>query len=149
MWYMQIRMMMVKIQAFWNGKIVFWNETHKISWKSCRGQWVNNKDLIHSAFWCIVSINSLAPGRWAFHFECAISTCVVVINFFSISTAIGFRLMEHDPNDDKSTFDQVMAWCHLATRHYLSHCWPRWLSPYGVTRQQSVNESCTRSCIYV
>ena len=29
---------------------------------------------------------------------------------------------------------QVMAWCRQATSHYLSQCWPSFLSPYGVTR---------------
>ena len=32
-----------------------------------------------------------------------------------------------------------MAWCHQATSHYLSQCWPRFMSPYGVTRPQWVN----------
>ena len=32
-----------------------------------------------------------------------------------------------------------MAWCRQATSHYLSQCWPRSLSPYGVTRPQWVN----------
>ena len=32
-----------------------------------------------------------------------------------------------------------MAWCCLATSHYLSKCWPRSLSPYGVARRQWVN----------
>ena len=32
-----------------------------------------------------------------------------------------------------------MAWCHQATSHYLSQCWPRSLSPYGFTRPQWVN----------
>ena len=36
--------------------------------------------------------------------------------------------------DDKSTLVQVMAWCRQATSHYLSQCWSRFLSPYGVTR---------------
>ena len=40
--------------------------------------------------------------------------------------------------DDKSTLVQVMAWCHQATSHYLSQCWPRSLSPYGITRPQWV-----------
>ena len=31
-----------------------------------------------------------------------------------------------------------MAWCHEATSHYLSQCWPSSLSPYGVTRPQWV-----------
>ena len=40
--------------------------------------------------------------------------------------------------DDKSTLVQVMAWCHQATSHYLSQCWPRSMSPNGVTRPQRV-----------
>ena len=44
-----------------------------------------------------------------------------------------------DFTDDQSTLVQVMAWCRQATSHYLSQCWPRSLSPYGVTRPQWVN----------
>ena len=40
--------------------------------------------------------------------------------------------------DDKSTLVQVMAWCRQATSHYLSQCWPRSMSPNGVTRPQWV-----------
>ena len=32
-----------------------------------------------------------------------------------------------------------MAWCREATSHYLNPCWPRSMSPYGVTRPQWVN----------
>ena len=32
-----------------------------------------------------------------------------------------------------------MVWCRQATSHYVSQCWPRSLSPYGVTRPQWVN----------
>ena len=42
---------------------------------------------------------------------------------------------------DKSTLVQVMAWCRQAASHYLSQCWPRSQSPYGVTRPQWVNLS--------
>ena len=47
--------------------------------------------------------------------------------------------MPLDLTDDKSTLVQVMAWCHQSTSHYLSQCWPRSMSPYGVTRPQWVN----------
>ena len=40
--------------------------------------------------------------------------------------------------DDKSTLFQAMAWCRQATSHYLNQCWPRSMSPYGVTRPQWV-----------
>ena len=46
--------------------------------------------------------------------------------------------MSLDLTDDKSTLVQVMAWCRQATSHYLSQCWSRSLSPYGVTRPQWV-----------
>ena len=32
-----------------------------------------------------------------------------------------------------------MAWCRQATSHYLSLCWPRSMSPYGVTGPQWAN----------
>ena len=42
----------------------------------------------------------------------------------------------------QSTLVQVMAWCRQATSHYLSQCWPRSLSPYGVTRPLTTLGSC-------
>ena len=32
-----------------------------------------------------------------------------------------------------------MAWCCQATSHYLSQCWPRSLTPFGVARPHRVN----------
>ena len=49
--------------------------------------------------------------------------------------------MSLDLTDNKSTLVQVMAWCPQATSLYLSQCWPRSLSPYGVTRPQWVKFS--------
>ena len=40
--------------------------------------------------------------------------------------------------DEKSTLVQAMAWFRQATSHYLSQCWLRSLSSYGVTRLQWV-----------
>ena len=37
------------------------------------------------------------------------------------------------------TNDEVMAWCHQATSHYLGQYWIRSVSPYGITRSQWVN----------
>ena len=39
----------------------------------------------------------------------------------------------------KSTLVQVMAWCHQATSHYLSQCWPSFISSYGMKKLQWVN----------
>ena len=46
--------------------------------------------------------------------------------------------MPLDLTDNKSTLVQVMVWCRQATNPYLSQCWPRFMSPYGVTRHQWV-----------
>ena len=53
-----------------------------------------------------------------------------------ISCEIALIWVSLDLNDEKSTLVQVMAWCRQATSHYLSQCWPRSLSAYGVTRPQ-------------
>ena len=58
---------------------------------------------------------------------------------WGISYEIALRWMPLDFTDDKSTLVQVMAWCCQATSHYLSQCWPRSMSPNGVTRPQWVN----------
>ena len=55
---------------------------------------------------------------------------------WGISCKIALRWMPLDLTDDKSTLVQVMAWCRQATSHYLSQCWPRSLSLYGITRPQ-------------
>ena len=55
-----------------------------------------------------------------------------------MSCKIALRWMPLDLTDDKSALVQVMAWCHQATSHYVSQCWPRFMSPYGVTRPQWV-----------
>ena len=43
--------------------------------------------------------------------------------------------------DDQTTLVQVMAWCRRASSLYLSQCWPRSLSPYGVTGPRWINSS--------
>ena len=57
---------------------------------------------------------------------------------------------------NKSTLVQVMAWCHQwwhqaitydqATSQYLSQCWPRSMSPFGITRPQWVNTLAPGRC---
>ena len=64
---------------------------------------------------------------------------MLVINGWDIPCEIALIWMSLDFTDDKSTLVQVMAWCRQATSHYLSQCWPRSLSPHGVTRPQWVN----------
>ena len=57
---------------------------------------------------------------------------------FSCSCENALRWMLQDQIDHTSILVQAMAWCRQATRHYLSQCFPRSLSPYGVTRPKWV-----------
>ena len=50
---------------------------------------------------------------------------IIVLNGQDISCEIAHRWFSVDLNYDKSTSVQVKAWCHWATSHYLSQCWPR------------------------
>ena len=83
-------------------------------------------------------INSLAPGRFQSNFRKVIFKLTLVNGGWGISYKIALRRMPQDLTDDKSILVQVMAWCHQATSHYLSQCWPRSMSPNGVTRPQWV-----------
>ena len=84
-------------------------------------------------------INSLAPRRFNFNFRKVIFKLILVNGCWGISYEIALGWMAQDIADDKSTLVQEMAWCHQPTSHYLSQCWPRSLSPYGVTRPQWVD----------
>ena len=54
---------------------------------------------------------------------------------------MSIRWNAQSPIDDKLTLLQVMTWSHLAFSHYLSQCWPRCMSPYGISRPQWVIEN--------
>ena len=84
------------------------------------------------------TVNSLVPGRFKFNFRLVIFKLNLVNGGWGISYEVALIWMPLNPTDDKSTSVQVMAWCRKATSHYLSQCWPRSMSPNGVTRPQSV-----------
>ena len=95
-----------------------------------------NKDDPAVCFTRSQCVNSLAPGRCGCYLKLVVFKLVSRINILSISCEIVLRWTPQDLTDDKSTLVQVMAWCRQATSHYQSQCWPRYLSPYGVTRPQ-------------
>ena len=82
--------------------------------------------------------NSLAPGRFHFYIRKVIFKLTLVNGGWGISYEIALRWIPQDLTDDKSTLVPVMAWCRQATSHYLSQCWPRSMSPNGVTRPEWV-----------
>ena len=91
-------------------------------------------------WWIVTWFNSLAPGKFEWNFRHVILKQILVIDGWGISCEIALVWMSLDFSDEQSTLVQVMAWCRQATSHYLSQCWPRSLSPYGVTRPQRVQD---------
>ena len=87
---------------------------------------------------CIIVINSLAPGKFEWNSRYVIFRWILMIDGWGISCEIALIWMSLDLTDDQSTLVQVIAWYRQATSHYLSQCWPRSLSPYGITRPQWV-----------
>ena len=83
-------------------------------------------------------INSLAPEKFEWNFRYVIFQRILVTDVWGISCEIALIWMSVDFINDQSTMVQVKAWCRQTTRHYLSQCWPRSLTPYGVTRPQWV-----------
>ena len=57
------------------------------------------------------------------------------IDIMGVSWEI-FQVNATEPIDDMSTLLQVTDWCHQVTSRYLSQCWPRSISPYGMSRPQ-------------
>ena len=80
------------------------------------------------------AVNSLAPGKFECNLRHVIFKQILVIDSWGISCEIAVIWMSLGFTDDQSTLVEVMAWCRQATGHYLSQCWPRSQSPYGVTR---------------
>ena len=96
--------------------------------------------IVEMLFALILTFNSLAPGKFEWNFGYVIFKWILVIDGWGICCEIALIWMLLDFTDDQSTLVQVMAWCRQTTSHYLSQCWPRSLSPYGVTRPQWVND---------
>ena len=84
-------------------------------------------------------VNSLAPGISECDSKNVTFNLVLLIGIFRSSHDNALWLMIENLTDDKSTLVQVMVWFRQAINHYLSQCWPRSLSPYGVTRFQCIN----------
>ena len=105
------------------------------------GKWIVNITCLNVPFTCLKYIkpmqlmwkseihNRPSDKSWGY------STCpTVIFNHLRRSDEWNFEPCDHD----KITLGQVMTWWRQATSHYLSQCWFRSMSPYGVTRPQWV-----------
>ena len=91
---------------------------------------------VYDVTWSLLLYKLIGPGRFEWSFRSINFNLNWVIDDWTISCGISLRLLLLDPTDDKSTLFQVMTWCHQATNHYLSQCWPSRMSLYSVTRPQ-------------
>ena len=76
-------------------------------------------------------VNSLAPGKCGNNLKNVIPDHMLWKELKDISNKIALLWMPSNTFDDKSTVVQVMACCHQAPSHYLSHCWPRSMASLG------------------
>ena len=91
----------------------------------------------------VLRFNSKAPERYEHNLTSVFFKLIWLIDILSTSSKISLGWMPQNPTDGKSTLVQVMAWCYQATGYGLSQCWPRSLSPNGITRPEWVNFGCT------
>ena len=86
-----------------------------------------------------ILFNPLAPRGFWWNFRHAIFKQILVIDGWGISCEIALLWISLDFTNDQSRLVQVMAWCRQATSHYLNHFWPRYPTPYVVTKPQCIN----------
>ena len=77
-------------------------------------------------------INSLTPGRCGCNLK-----LIIFISRINIMTISCYTLPSGEYHKT-STLVQVMAWCYLATTHYLNQYWSSMI-PYTITKPQRVN----------
>ena len=100
--------------------------------------WVKNNEKATRNMTDLAEFNSLAPGRSECDFKNVIFNLVLQIGIFRFSHDNVLRWMPPDLTDDKSTLVQ----CLTASSHYPNQCWPRSISPYGVTRPNDLMVKC-------
>ena len=87
--------------------------------------------------WCLYALMDLSQLRcWAQGDVVVFPKCVNFehnLGIDTLSVQVTIDWMPGDLVDDKLKLDQVTAWCHPETSHYLSQCWPRSMAPYQAT----------------
>ena len=91
------------------------------------------------------NVNSLTPWKFEWNFRYVIFKRILVIDGWGNCCEIALIWMSLGSTDDPSILLQGMAWFRQATSHYLSQCWPRPLTPFGVTRPQWINTTVVRA----
>ena len=99
-----------------------------------------------NACWSIVNWTPrnkihVAPEKCGGNFTSLYFKVIYRIEILGTPCEIGLsRWVPQNRTDDKSIVVQIIAWCRQATSHYLSQCWPRSMTSYGITRLQPDDE---------
>ena len=101
----------------------------------------NDKKEIHGIiylYFTLYSESTYCPrDKWKLFHNCLFYT-ILHIDILSTSWQTGLPWVPQRCIDDKSTLVQVMTWCHRATTHYLSLCWPRSMVSLGNYESMSI-----------
>ena len=84
-------------------------------------------------------INSVVHGRFGGNFKMIILKLILQICRMGNQCEIALRQMPYNLTNEKPILVQVMACCLTATSHYMSQCWHKYMSPFGVTMPQHFN----------
>ena len=82
--------------------------------------------------------NSLDPGRCGSRYKSMIFKLITQYSSLGTHSEIALRQIQQSLINEKLALDEMIAWCHQATSHYMSQCWPRSMLPYGITNTQWV-----------
>ena len=135
-----------QITLFVSQNYYFWGDRVGSTWSM---EEVGGNGVVGWRWYNNFPINSLAPGKFKWNFRHVIFKHILVIDGWGSSCEIALIWIWLNFTDDQSTLVQVMAWCHQATSHYLSQCWPRSLSSYCITKPQWYNVNSTTQKPYI
>ena len=94
---------------------------------------MSSTNFLCSVFFLFLSTqtNITAPGDVEVILQMYFSNSFYELISWALPVKFGLKWVPQNHIDDKPTLVQVMSWCHLATSHYLSQCWPTSMLPYG------------------
>ena len=91
----------------------------------------------------------ISPGKCGNSFTTMFFRLMLWTDIMGTSCEIGLTWASQNPTDDKTTFDQVMAWCYQATSPSQSKSWPRFMPPYGITQPRCFHLIPNNQCLHI
>ena len=98
------------------------------------------RDAIHTFYWMYDICLPIGPWEICMNYWMS-NFLILVVDDRSVFCEMALGWISLDFTDDESILVQVTAWSYQATNHYLIQCWSKFMSPYGVTRPQRINDS--------